>query len=721
MNGFGLLIYLSGLFNQTSPLLANNSVNKSKFAIFNLGWLVLLGLLLPIQAFAHSVKASKPVADLRADVNRDGLVDIDKSSESGGDKKGQHTWTVKRGAIVLPNLDDDAERCDEATAIRNLSVTACNDSKDTIINGEADFTDLAELRLMPWRGAPNHASATIHIAPKSAHKARLFIQKNGRWVMFQANQPLTARELRAGSNLRLEALDVVRDKRHWDGNIDVFAMVTDGKTKVADHVRFHVAPLIVQTDLMPVEQLYLPGMPWGQDDPSTLTGIAGNAAVDPIISRPSAKSVFGYLSILDAAKPGTGILSQSSVASAEKLGLLGSAFKAFYDDFVTASSALRPLARIFDLSTFEDPWVQDMYEMAFATMPKPDGKVQIMHIALRSPQPQRWSAQLPLVELLGPNVGIVEQWADDSGFAPNSGEYSSNSTGNFGTIPPYSYRDKNYPLGRVLFGAGKAWMQTGGGIIDSSMPGSGELVLTDRFPDKTFVKLLSDQGMQKPMVIDTAWLAVGHIDEIVAFVPADSRRGWKVVVADPAGAWGLLTNMADKGLGATKFLSGLEPWATGIQVELLDRTVADVANDAKIEAAQRIAHSKIASVINVLKRETGINDDEIIRVPVLFEPTFFNEQSFIALTPSAANLVALGQNKVAVAKQHGPLVNGVDVFEEAVTSALQADDLSVFWVEDYIQAHGGSGEIHCQSNTLRKPGSLANWWKRGHRTKHNEG
>jgi protein-arginine deiminase len=548
----------------------------------------------------------------------------------------------------------------------------------------------------------------------------LFVQKAGRWVMLRANQPLTARELRAGLNLRLEALDIVRDKRHWDGNIDVIAKVTNGKKTVVDRVRFHVAPLIVQSDLMRVQQLYLPGMPWGQDDPSGITGVAGNAALSPIISRPSAKPVFGYLSILDAANPGAGILGQSSVASAEKLGLLGSAFKAFHDDFVTAGSALRPPARIIDLSTFEDPWVQDMYEMAFAAMPKPEGKVQIMHIALRSPQPQRWTAQLPLVELLGPNVGIVEQWADDSGFAPNSGEYSSNSTGNFGTIPPYSYKGINYPLGRVLFGAGKAWMQTGGGIIDSSLPGSGEFVLTDRFPDKTFVKMLTDQGLQKPVIIDTAWLAVGHIDEVVAFVPADNRRGWKVVVADPVGAWKLLTDMVKKGLGATKFLSGLEPWAIGIPVELLDRTVLDVVNDTKIAAAQRTVQTKIASVINVLKRETGVDEGDIIRVPVVFEPTFFNEQSFTALTPNAANLVALGQNKVAVARQHGPLAVGVDVFEKAVASALRAVDLSVFWVEDYIQAHGGSGEIHCQSNTLRNPGRLARWWKRGHRTKHNE-
>ena len=658
-----------------------------------------------------SIAATKlPKVDLRADVNRDGNVYLGSAADDRDDKRGQASWTMKRGAIVLPNLDDDANRCDEKSAIVDLSVTGCHDGKDSVVNGGSDLADLAPLRLMPWPDAPDQATASVMVGPNGLGKARVFIQQDGQWQLLPRELLLTANKIRQGVDLRIEALDVVRDPRVWDGRIDVVAKVSDGTKKVSDTVQFRVAPLLLQSDLMKMKRLYLPGMPWAQD------GIFSNLAanISPLeqsvtgLALPG-KPFQGYLSILDAANPNASHFAQRRFARA-KLGLLGSAFKAFHDDFVFAAKSAQPGTHIANLSTFEDPWVQDMFEMAYATMPKPNGKAQIIYLALRSPQPQRMTAQLPLAEALGPNVGIVEQWADDSGLARQNGDYSSNSTGNFGMIPPYSFNGKHYPLGRIVYGAGDAWMQTGGGIIDSSIALGNVFKLKPRFPDRSFVRMLAAQAMQKPLVIDSAWLSVGHIDEIVAFVPAATERGWKVVVADPLGAWNLLSNIVANGLGDSKFLSKLEPWADGLVPEEVAKTVNDVFNNRALNRAQIITHRKIAGVIRTLKAETGIVDSDIIRVPVLFEASFFNNRSYFAKTPNAANLVVLSQGSVAVAKQHGPLINGVDVFEKAIATALGDSGLSVQWVEDYVQAHGGNGEIHCQSNVLRDPGGLSKWW-----------
>jgi protein-arginine deiminase len=683
---------------------------KNQVRFFRIFFRVLQAVIMTTSSVAFS---SVPFiqADLRADVNRDGEIYTGHDHIGRDDKQAQSYWTLQRGAIVLPNLDDDGNRCDETATIQELSVTACNDSKDTVINGKEDFLDLAPIRLMPWREAPNNATAVIRIKTEAKNKARLFIQKDKKWRLLPSNNRLTAQDLREGVNLRLEALDVVRDKRLWDGRIDVIATVKAGSAQSIDRVQFHVAPLILQTDLMRLKKLYLPGMPWGQDEPLPLRQALASSTLLHTESLKANDTVFGYLSILDAAQPTGNLMSQSLVP--ESLGLLGSAFQAFRDDFAWGLKRAQPSGRINDLSTFEDPWAQDIFEMAYASMPKPSGKAQIISIALRSAQPQRSSALLPLSEVLGRNVGIVEQWTSDSEFLPENGDYSLNSTGNFGTIPPYSHRGNQYPFGRILYGAGKAWMATGGGIIDTVAPETLELV--DRFPDASFVRMLVDQNMQRPVVIDTTWLAVGHIDEIVAFVPADNRRGWKVVVADPKTAWKLLSSLVDKGYGDTKFLSGLERWASGIDPDQLNRTVKNVVNDARLKKAQIAAQIKIAGVINALKGEIGITDADIIRVPVLFEPTYFNNQSYVALTPNAANLVVLSKNTVAVAKQHGPLVKGIDIFNEAVKDAFESADLTVAWVEDYIQAHGGSGEIHCQSNFLRDPGKSARWWDWGHR------
>ncbi|MBK8817002.1 MAG: hypothetical protein IPN42_16515 [Methylococcaceae bacterium] len=701
-------------FNRSFVMEEGRKVKQNRKSTFLLKkGVIFISVLMTIAPFCRAAtsKAQDLVADLRADVNRDGEIYLGKASSEKDDKKGQTQWTLQRGALVLPNLDDDSDRCGNTSAIQNISVTKCNDAADNVINGNQDINDLAPLKLMSWPNASYNAWATISIDEPAQGKARLFIYRQGGWQILPPNRRITALELRKGVDIRLEALDVVRDKRLWDGRIDVIAKVKKGTQSVEDRVRFLVAPMILQSDLLPMKRLYLPGMPWGQDEPS-LNNIGGSTLpLAPSTQDRIDHSAFGYLSILDAAKPGLSAFTQARV-TLEKLGLLGSAFKAFHDDFVRAALKAHKKPRIVDLSTFEDPWVQDMFEMAYAAAPASDGKLQVMHLAIRSAQPQRFSAKTPLLEVLGPNVGIVEQWADDSGMLIKNGDYSLNSTGNFGTIPPYTYKDKSYPLGRLLYGAGEAWMQTGGGIIDITHSGlAGELELKQRFPDRSFVRMLRAQGVQKPLVIDTAWLAVGHIDEIVAFVPADTERGWKVVVADPIGAWSLLTDMANEGLGATKFLSKLEPWAPGLVPEELEKTVDDVLNTNRLNRVQKVANAKIAVVIRTLKTETGIRDSDIIKVPVLFDSSYFNPRSFTALTPNAANLVVLDKNAVAIAKQHGPLVDGVDIFESAINQALNTSGLKVRWVEDYVQAHGGSGEIHCQSNVLREPGRLSRWWE----------
>ena len=123
---------------------------------------------------------------------------------------------------------------------------------------------------MPWSDAPEQASGIISVGTKAQDKSRLFIQRNDGWQMLTADMPLTASELRQGVNLKLEAFDVVRDKKIWDGRIDVIAHISDGKTTAEDRVQFHVAPLILQSDLMKIKRLYLPGMPWGQDEEQLL-------------------------------------------------------------------------------------------------------------------------------------------------------------------------------------------------------------------------------------------------------------------------------------------------------------------------------------------------------------------------------------------------------------------------------------------------------------------
>lgn len=58
-----------------------------------------------------------PVADLRADSNRDGLLDLSDDTD-------ETLWNTTRGAIILANLDDDSSRCSTSTQVSDLGTTA---------------------------------------------------------------------------------------------------------------------------------------------------------------------------------------------------------------------------------------------------------------------------------------------------------------------------------------------------------------------------------------------------------------------------------------------------------------------------------------------------------------------------------------------------------------------------------------------------------------------
>ncbi|WP_249728671.1 protein-arginine deiminase domain-containing protein, partial [Bacillus paralicheniformis] len=45
--------------------------------------------------------------------------------------------------------------------------------------------------------------------------------------------------------------------------------------------------------------------------------------------------------------------------------------------------------------------------------------------------------------------------------------------------------------------------------------------------------LLYAQKVQSPIEIYSDWLAVGHVDEIINFVPIQNEKGFKLLVASP--------------------------------------------------------------------------------------------------------------------------------------------------------------------------------------------
>ncbi|WP_426744984.1 protein-arginine deiminase family protein [Myxococcus faecalis] len=338
----------------------------------------------------------EPHVDLLADVNRDGVVDE-------RDEAGEETWSAERGAIFLANIDDDQKACPFSPSFTQLSdeqLAGCNDSQDTEVNGEEDLKDLARLRVAPWPGAPSYAVGSVSVTGAGSDKVRLFKRMDGEFLSFRiANVlPLSARDLREGVDLAIEANDIVRDAAVWDGRVEVTLTIyhVDRPQELfRDTVMMRVAPVVLFHHLTPVRNVY--------------------------VSR------------LD---------TEASARFREDLGgaLVSSREPTLFSEFAV-----------------DDLWAQDYFEPAYMALPTEGGGQHVIQVNLRSANVNAGERPVPLREagrivywLRGRDQAAVQQY--QSGLSPES--QTLNSMGNTEVIPPYEKDGVKYPLGRLLRGRG---------------------------------------------------------------------------------------------------------------------------------------------------------------------------------------------------------------------------------------------------------------------------
>ncbi|ELK10468.1 Protein-arginine deiminase type-1 [Pteropus alecto] len=107
----------------------------------------------------------------------------------------------------------------------------------------------------------------------------------------------------------------------------------------------------------------------------------------------------------------------------------------------------------------------------------------------------------------------------------------------------------------------------------------------------------------------------------------------------------------------------------------------------------------------VLKRELGLTEQDIVDIPQLF---FLRGSYAEAFFPDMVNMVVLGKY-LGIPKPFGPIVNGRCCLEEKVRSLLEPLGLHCTFINDYLSYHKLLGEIHCGTNVLRKPFPFK-WW-----------
>ncbi|MDP1916075.1 MAG: protein-arginine deiminase family protein [Myxococcales bacterium] len=576
-----------------------------------------------------------PPIDLRADVNRNGTLELELEAEDTN----EDTWDATHGAIFLANIDDDSGRCrgtDSAgRQLSDLTLPNCNDGTDEIVNGDDDAADLAPLAIKAWPQAPAGTVTRLVIDQNIADNVRLFRHAGDAWHVLDPALPLALADLQAGLSISIEAKDIVRDTTKWDGIVDVTLQVVVPEQKYwkpgtySDTVRLRVAPVLTSHHLLPVETAYASAV---QRDPD------------------SAQFVTDVRAAVAAASP-----NMTLVAPA-----------------------------------VEDQWTQDFFETGYMSMPGPNGAQRVMRVFFRSANienpfdrnfPMRAAGRIVFTRFRGKDVAGIQQ----IDLQTDGDTQSLNSFGNFETIPPYTQGTKQWSLGRVLRGSVRGFA-----------------------PDQSFVSMTEAQKYQEPSVnIDTSWLLVGHVDETVTFLKANTPRGWIMLANDARLAKQMLEAEVMRGNGATRMFVG-KNWVDEMGNEPpAETTISRLLANTGVMQASAEAAVKVDEQVAILKRETGITDAEIVKVPFLHEDV---QGTSLAHQVGTVNLFVIDDKTLAVPDPHGPIIDGKDLFKKQLEDALAPYGYTIRFVDDWNLYHRMAGEVHCGTNAMRAIPSTK-WWE----------
>jgi len=318
-----------------------------------------------------------------------------------------------------------------------------------------------------------------------------------------------------------------------------------------------------------------------------------------------------------------------------------------------------------------DRWIQDEVEFGYS-----ESVSHILPVVFDSPR-DRGLDGFPEASLLGPDFGHFQ--------IGGSRTNSLDSFGNLEVSPPVSVAGRDYPFGRIIFG----------GRRYGNYDGLSRQMMTE------VRRFLYAQKVQSPVEIYTDWLDVGHVDEIICFVPAPNPIGFQLLIASPLRAKSILQRLNDDGYGTTKLFAGRRR-RDGASAEITVKKLLSTKQmwDANLEFQKHLDHNR-----EILKKELGVTDKDVIEIPVLFYPP--SSERTLAYFPDMVNHLVLGEWSL-VPKPYGPVVNGECMFEKAFREAVPYR--KVRFIEDWYSYHELSGEVHCGTNAVRSPAVGIHWW-----------
>jgi protein-arginine deiminase len=206
--------------------------------------------------------------------------------------------------------------------------------------------------------------------------------------------------------------------------------------------------------------------------------------------------------------------------------------------------------------------------------------------------------------------------------------------------------------------------------------------------------MLNAQGVQGPALpLDTGWLLIKHVDEMISFIPTGaSDRPFKVLVVDPKAMIQLLEKWEEEGYGDSP---ALRKFSTNTTVSSL------LKNEKLISHNINLQESRIEPNIDLLKREFGLDESDFVRIPAMF-----NSYGG-AVFPNLVNSLVLN-GFIFASEPDGPVIGGKDLLKEEFNRLLSDLPLKRVFLDDR-QYHIWSGNVHCATNVKREGFKLP-WW-----------
>ncbi|KAH0592127.1 hypothetical protein MHUMG1_10177 [Metarhizium humberi] len=525
-----------------------------------------------------------------ADSNRDGKVDVTGNT----DLAGKETWTAESGALFLANIVDTDQRC--SSQITGSCASKLGDifPKTSLPKSPRLDPELAAKKRNRKEKSDSEWLKVLSESDKATYNE--YLKKLGEFW----DAPKEVNDLRI-SECHDSSDDVLRNSLY------LAPLRTVPNPGLSDSATGSIT-VFDETAASKVRLFYKAGGQWTFITPNyTFQALDLKAGLELGIDARDVRRPGGWdgrVTVEFRVKDGereakdsvalrvAPVLTQHHGQSAEQL-LTASGYPrlaGFVKDLgeMSSTAGLKKPLYIFEnseciFSSGLDIWSQDFFEPGYMSIPGPSGLVSI-RIMIRSAQADRPAGRKVFQELRSNTVGALQ--------TPGRGG-TLDSLGNLETIPPYTYNGKSYAAGRTVMGSAgrkKPYMMA----------------------------FLEAQETQAPIELDTSWLKVKHTDEFIQFLPVQSKRGWVMMVNNPRAGLEILQKAQLAGHGkliaVSRPRSDLDPpkWR-------VTNTINDVLNTPNFAGFQDACASNIEKSVNAIKRETGITDAEIIRIPSLYQ------------------------------------------------------------------------------------------------------